>query len=297
MLRSRNDNTQQPPPSVGSSSSAVEFAPRHALPAAVPSMMMETPEMVMSLLDGKGRRASASSRGHICGVTTTSVAPGNSGDDDRAELERQQCNQASPKRAPLADTCVGKGWPTSSHVNKSSRCGEAAQKWRIQPRHKRRSLSFAAGRHEEVAAATQEKSVAGSSTSTSTTCSNVLVLLESAFCNLAGVIADFQQGVRACDYTDGDLAAQNGHMHIVTNVASVFSDQAMVLAAAQGHLGMVKFLDGNRKEGATVEAMNLASTCGHLDVVEWLHANRTEGCTTRAMDGAARNAHIHVSSK
>ena len=83
-------------------------------------------------------------------------------------------------------------------------------------------------------------------------------------------------------------------MHIVTHVASVFSDQAMVLAAAQGHLGMVKFLHCNRKEGATVEAMNLASICGHLDVVKWLHANRTEGCTTRAMDGAARNAHIHV---
>lgn len=243
----------------------------------------------MSLL-GKGRRSSASSQ-PSGGVTTRSVAPGNSGDNERAELEKQ-CNQASDSstRAPLADTCVEKGWPPSRSSSSLVQC-EEAQTWHIQPR-KRRSLSFA-GHHEDVAVA-QEKPVAGSSSLAPTACSNVLLLLESAFCNLAEVITEFQQGVRASDYTDGDLAAQNGHMHIVTHVASVFSDQAMVLAAAQGHLGMVKFLHCNRKEGATVEAMNLASICGHLDVVKWLHANRTEGCTTRAMDGAARNAHIHV---
>lgn len=256
---------------------------------------------MMSLLGkGKERRSRVSPR-HKGGVTTRSVVPGNPGDDERAKLERQCSHPShSSTRAPLADTCVGIGWPndrlsSSLVVQNTNGCEESRKKWRIQPR-KRRSLSLA-GHHEDVVVV-QEKPVASSSPPTSTTCSsNLLVLFESAFCNLSEVIAEFQQGVRASGYTDGDMAAQNGHMHIVKHVASVFSDQAMVLAAAQGHLDMVKFLHGYRKEGATVEAMNLASTCGHLNVVKWLHANRTEGCTTRAMDGAARNAHIHVRVK
>ena len=255
---------------------------------------METPETMMSLI-GKGRRSRVGSRHTIGGITTIpSVAPRG---DDRAGLERQQCNQAMDSaRAPLADTCVGKGWLSSSSSSSrlnSNRHNEAERWQRIQPR-KRRSVSFIAD-HEKATINTivaGQQPVAGSGSSTPTT--RLSILLESAFRNLTEVIAEFQQGVRAADYTDGDLAAQNGHMHLVTHVASVFSDQAMVRAAAQGHLDMIKYLHRNRKEGTTAEAMDLAATCGHLDVVEWLHNNRTEGCTTRAMDGAARNAHIHV---
>lgn len=122
----------------------------------------------------------------------------------------------------------------------------------------------------------------------------VSLFLEKTVYNLSGVIAKFQQGLRTCDFKDGDLGARNGHMHIVKEVASTFSDQAMVLAAAQGHLEMVQWLHQNRGEGATVDALDLAATFGRLEVVEWLHENRKEGCTTRAMDGAARNNHLDV---
>lgn len=121
------------------------------------------------------------------------------------------------------------------------------------------------------------------------------MLLENVVDNLSGVITEYQQGVRVCDFKDGDVAARNGHMHIARHVAVAFTEQAMVLAAAQGHLEMVTYLHENRKEGTTVEAMDMAATNGHLEVVRWLHVNRKEGCTTRAMDGAARNSHIHVS--
>lgn len=51
---------------------------------------------------------------------------------------------------------------------------------------------------------------------------------------------------------DGDLAAQNGQMDALTS--------------------------GQAKEFST-KAMDLAAANGHLDVVKWLHENRTEGCT------------------
>lgn len=112
--------------------------------------------------------------------------------------------------------------------------------------------------------------------------------------NLSGVIAKFQQGIPTRDFKDGDLGARNGHMHIVQEVASTFSNQAMVLAAGQGHMEMVRWLHHNRDEGATTDALDLAATFGHLDVVQWLSENRKEGGTTRAMDGAARNNHLDV---
>lgn len=124
--------------------------------------------------------------------------------------------------------------------------------------------------------------------------SKATFLFESIVENLSSVIQEFQQGVCTSEFKDGDSAARNGHMHIASHVAVDFSEQAMVLAATQGHLDMVMFLHENRKEGTTEEAMDLAATFGHLEVVWWLHMYRTEGCTTRAMDGAARNAHIHV---
>jgi hypothetical protein len=50
----------------------------------------------------------------------------------------------------------------------------------------------------------------------------------------------------------------------------------------------------NRREGCTGWAMNLAAANGHLEVVKWLHANRREGCMMDAMEYAARNGHLEV---
>lgn len=124
---------------------------------------------------------------------------------------------------------------------------------------------------------------------------NLWCLMESAVDNLSDVIGEFQQGQRTVEYTNGDLAAHNGHLYIARNVELRFTVEAIALAASRGHLEMVAFLHETRKEGTTVDAMDLAATFGHLEVVRYLNVNRTEGCTTRAMDGAARNAHIQVS--
>lgn len=133
-------------------------------------------------------------------------------------------------------------------------------------------------------------------TSSATTPRDVLILLlENAVDNLCGEITKFQQGLYAPQYTDGDLAAKNNHVHITRFFAKQFTRDAIGLAAARGHLEMVTYLHVNRNEGCTVDAMDLAATFGHLEVVRWLHTNRTEGCTTRAFDGAARNGHIDVS--
>ena len=120
------------------------------------------------------------------------------------------------------------------------------------------------------------------------------LLLENVVENLLDVVVAFQRGIRATHFKDGDLAARNGHLYIVQHVAVTFTEQAIVSAAAHGHLEMVEYLHRKRTEGATVQAMDLAATFGHLDVVKWLHANRKDGCTTKAMDGAASNAHVPV---
>lgn len=125
-------------------------------------------------------------------------------------------------------------------------------------------------------------------------CKKVCILFQKTVDNLLCTITKFQQGVPTSRFKDGDLAARNGHMFIVQHVAVVFTEQAMVSAAAQGHLEMVKYLHHNRTEGATAQAMDFAAMFGHLDVVQWLHVNRSEGCTTKAMDGAACNGHIDV---
>ena len=52
----------------------------------------------------------------------------------------------------------------------------------------------------------------------------------------------------------------------------------MDLAARNGHLEVVQWLDTNRTEGCTTSAMNWAAMNGHLKIVQWLHTNRKEGC-------------------
>lgn len=48
------------------------------------------------------------------------------------------------------------------------------------------------------------------------------------------------------------------------------------LLARNGQLDLLK--SGQAKEFSPA-AMDLAAANGHLDVVKWLHENRTEGCT------------------
>lgn len=156
--------------------------------------------------------------------------------------------------------------------------------------------SFSCPSRKTAKLATDDSNFSGPGYSSSGGDSKAALLLENAVNNLlSGVIAGFQQGLRAGDYKDGDLAARNGHMHIVTLVATTFSDRAMALAASQGHLEMVAYLHRSRGEGTTTEALDAAATSGHLEVVKFLHENRREGCTTRAMNGAASNNHLHVS--
>ena len=97
---------------------------------------------------------------------------------------------------------------------------------------------------------------------------------------------------------DMDDAARHGHIDVVKwlhgNRREGFTKWAMNWAAKNGHIDVVKWLHENRKEGCTTYAMDGAATNGHLDIVKWLHENRIEGCTTYAMDNAASDGKFEV---
>lgn len=198
----------------------------------------------------------------------------------------QQC-----ERAPLADVGISSVTTSSSDEATATTGGfdipEERHMLHIHPQARR---SFSCSSRQS--ALTRDNPVGRLPTTTST--GKVCILLECAIENLSGVVAEFQQGVAEVRFKDGDLAARNGHMYIARYIAETFTQQAIVLAAAQGHLEMVAYLHNNRTEGTTVEAMDLAARYGHLEVLQWLHVHRSEGCTTRAIDGAACNAHIEV---
>jgi len=95
----------------------------------------------------------------------------------------------------------------------------------------------------------------------------------------------------------GNLAARRGAMFVLCEWGmelSGYSDDALDLAARNGHLDVIKWLHANRTEGGTGWAMDLAALNGHLDVIKWLHAHRTEGCTKSAINWAAINGHLDV---
>jgi len=56
----------------------------------------------------------------------------------------------------------------------------------------------------------------------------------------------------------------------------------MDIAASNGHIEIVKYLDRHRK-GCTTDAIDLAAKGGHFDIVRYLAENRTEGCTKNAV--------------
>lgn len=50
----------------------------------------------------------------------------------------------------------------------------------------------------------------------------------------------------------------------------------------------------HRHEGCSTGAMDVAAASGHLEVVKWLHTHRDEGCTHQALVNASHNGHGHV---
>ena len=68
-------------------------------------------------------------------------------------------------------------------------------------------------------------------------------------------------------------------------------NNAVYLAALNGHTEIVKFLHETRKEECTTDAMDWAAENGDLELVKFLHETR-KGCTPNAMDWAVRNGRI-----
>ncbi|GMF38230.1 unnamed protein product [Phytophthora fragariaefolia] len=94
------------------------------------------------------------------------------------------------------------------------------------------------------------------------------------------------------------VAAIEGHFGIVRwlheHSSAPGSPHVMDCAAEALDLPMLQWLADNRTEGCTPYAMDNAARKGSLEIVQWLHTHRTEGCTTGAMDGAAMNGHLDV---
>lgn len=81
-----------------------------------------------------------------------------------------------------------------------------------------------------------------------------------------------------------DNAARDGNINTLKSLHKnnyKCTKKAMDLAAENGHLSVVKWLNSHRIEGCTTNAIALAARNGHLDIVMWLHENRKEGCTDR----------------
>lgn len=292
MTRTNDDSTCSPSPS------------NLIVPAAVPAVVkpLRVIQAGLGLSETvaygvrKSREQLASRNGHMAERPTSWTVPGQKLTEHPAR-SLHGAQLPNSLRAPLADAHVEEDYASldyasSTHSLRNSasccRCDEQENMLGMHRRTQRCSSCLVISR-KSARLALEEMQV-----QTPTSMSKTSLLLECIIENLSSVIAEFQQGVCALNFKDGDLAARNGHMHIARHVADTFTEQAVVHAAAEGHFEMVMFLHENRKEGTTMEAMDLAATFGHLDVVWWLHTNRTEGCTTRAMDGAARNAHIHV---
>ena len=114
--------------------------------------------------------------------------------------------------------------------------------------------------------------------------------------NLGGLQMMLQGGTSRPDMIR--LAAARGHLEVVRwlhdNRTEGCTTDAMNWAAKNGHLEVVRWLHEDRSEGCTKRAMNDADGYGHLEVVRWLHEHRSEGCTTDAMVLAARHGHLEV---
>ena len=70
----------------------------------------------------------------------------------------------------------------------------------------------------------------------------------------------------------------------------LWTPNAIDVAAAHGHLEIVKWLHEHSVEGYTTNAMDLAASNGYLEIVKWLHEHRIIGCIYRAIDSAHKMA-------
>lgn len=95
-----------------------------------------------------------------------------------------------------------------------------------------------------------------------------------------------------------DIAATNGHLNVVSwlhdNSDQTCTTAAMNGAANNNHLNAVRFLHKNRAEGCTADALDGAASNGHIEIVRFLLDHRTEGCTSVGADAAATNGHLEV---
>jgi hypothetical protein len=94
-----------------------------------------------------------------------------------------------------------------------------------------------------------------------------------------------------------DVAAMNGHLNVIewldrnTNVDC--TSWAMDWAALNGHMQVVVWLHFNKKT-ATHRAFDNAAKNGHLEIVKFLDENRLDGCTTDAFDNAIINGNLEM---
>ena len=98
-------------------------------------------------------------------------------------------------------------------------------------------------------------------------------------------------------------AAYNGHLQVLkwlhVDYVELFSHESMekasVSAAAAGHLDVLKWMHHTCHADFSSRAMDFAAGEGKLDIVKWLHDCETaEGATTDAMDGALKGRHYDV---
>ncbi|KAJ3414770.1 hypothetical protein HDV05_006109 [Chytridiales sp. JEL 0842] len=94
------------------------------------------------------------------------------------------------------------------------------------------------------------------------------------------------------------LAAANGHLEILKTLSlelnCPLTADTLDLACANGHWDVVQYLHFQTQTPCTTQAMNEASAMGHLGIVKFLHENRVEGCTKDAMNRASKNGHLNV---
>ncbi|KAH9110144.1 hypothetical protein LEN26_013853 [Aphanomyces euteiches] len=93
-------------------------------------------------------------------------------------------------------------------------------------------------------------------------------------------------------------AARLGHvLSYIKRESSMLPVVVFCVAVYYGDLGILTYIEPDCRLRTGLDftvAMDVAAACGHLDIVKWLHYNRCEGCSTNAMDKAALGGHVDV---
>ncbi|OQR87208.1 hypothetical protein THRCLA_22927 [Thraustotheca clavata] len=77
-------------------------------------------------------------------------------------------------------------------------------------------------------------------------------------------------------------------------IALLAFSKVMTLAARQGIMNTIKFLNEERQVEANIDAMYEAANYGYLDIVKYLHESYSDVCSSDAVDAAAENGHVHI---